>query len=183
MENYLDSAWNTVYARDVNLDALVVEGTTVPAEETAAVKTLTIDAALITWNSIAVSVDGVTLSEDFDSTSDTTLAAIATAIAGEDWITTAVVTEVGWDTEDDRVIVITAAVAGVDFTLANLTVTWGASQAWVVQATTTANEIDKDGYAKGCAFIDSDVASGTGWVYYNKWTNEVAVFTLVTQAA
>lgn len=38
-----------------------------------------------------------------------------------------------------------------------------------------------DGYAKGCTFIDTDVATGTGWVYFNKGTNASCVFTLVTQ--
>lgn len=37
-------------------------------------------------------------------------------------------------------------------------------------------------YAKWCIFIDTDVASGTGWVYFNKWTNTSCVFSLVTQA-
>lgn len=38
-------------------------------------------------------------------------------------------------------------------------------------------------YAKWCTFVDSDVASGTGWVYLNKGTNLSCVFTLATQAA
>lgn len=38
------------------------------------------------------------------------------------------------------------------------------------------------GYAKWCIFIDTDVASGTGWVYFNKWTKTSCVFSLVTQA-
>ena len=37
-------------------------------------------------------------------------------------------------------------------------------------------------YAKGCIFIDTDVASGTGWVYLNKGTNTSCIFSLVTQA-
>jgi hypothetical protein len=37
-------------------------------------------------------------------------------------------------------------------------------------------------YAKWCIFIDTDVASGTGWVYLNKWTKTSCIFTLVTQA-
>lgn len=38
------------------------------------------------------------------------------------------------------------------------------------------------GYAKGCIFIDSDVASGTGAMYLNKGIKTSCVFTLVTQA-
>jgi len=48
---------------------------------------------------------------------------------------------------------------------------------WTTVPTDTAT-----GYAKGCTFIDSDVATGTGWVYFNKGTNTSCVFTLVTQA-
>jgi len=39
-----------------------------------------------------------------------------------------------------------------------------------------------DGYAKGCIFIDTDVATGTGSFYLNKGTKDSCVFTLVTQA-
>ncbi|NCC99856.1 MAG: hypothetical protein EOL95_09200 [Bacteroidia bacterium] len=38
------------------------------------------------------------------------------------------------------------------------------------------------GYAKGCLFIDTDVATGTGSLYLNKGVNTACVFTLVTQA-
>lgn len=37
-------------------------------------------------------------------------------------------------------------------------------------------------YAKGCLFIDTDVAGWTGWLYCNKWTRSSCAFTLVTQA-
>jgi hypothetical protein len=39
-----------------------------------------------------------------------------------------------------------------------------------------------DGYAKGCIFIDTDVATGTGGMYLNKGTKDSCVFSLVTQA-
>ena len=48
---------------------------------------------------------------------------------------------------------------------------------WTTVPTDTAS-----GYAKGCTFIDTNVASGTGWVYFNKGINTSCVFTLVTQA-
>ena len=39
------------------------------------------------------------------------------------------------------------------------------------------------GYAKGCLFIDTDVASGTSGLYVNVGTNTSCVFKLVTNAA
>jgi len=39
-----------------------------------------------------------------------------------------------------------------------------------------------DGYAKGCLFIDTDVATGTSGLYCNKGTKDSCVFGLVTQA-
>ena len=38
------------------------------------------------------------------------------------------------------------------------------------------------GFAKGCIFIDTDVATGTGGMYLNKGTTSACVFSLVTQA-
>jgi hypothetical protein len=38
------------------------------------------------------------------------------------------------------------------------------------------------GFAKGCLFIDTDVADGTGALYLNKGVSTSAAFTLVTQA-
>jgi hypothetical protein len=37
------------------------------------------------------------------------------------------------------------------------------------------------GYAKGCLFIDTDVATGTTGLYCNKGTNTSSAFTAVTQ--
>ena len=37
-------------------------------------------------------------------------------------------------------------------------------------------------YAKGCLFIDTDVATGTTGLYCNKGTSAAAEFTAVTQA-
>jgi hypothetical protein len=39
-----------------------------------------------------------------------------------------------------------------------------------------------NGYAKGCLFIDTNVATGTTGLYCNKGTSSAAVFTAVTQA-
>ena len=38
------------------------------------------------------------------------------------------------------------------------------------------------GYAKGCLYIKTDVATGTGGLYCNKGTKTSSAFTLVTQA-
>jgi len=38
-----------------------------------------------------------------------------------------------------------------------------------------------DGYAKGCLFIDTNVATGTTGLYCNKGTKDSCVFTAVTQ--
>lgn len=37
------------------------------------------------------------------------------------------------------------------------------------------------GYAKGCIFIDTDIATGTGSMYLNKGVKTACVFSLVTQ--
>ena len=37
-------------------------------------------------------------------------------------------------------------------------------------------------YAKGCLFIDTNVATGTGGLYCNKGTAAACAFTLITQA-
>ena len=47
---------------------------------------------------------------------------------------------------------------------------------------TTVPTNDTAGYAKGCLFIDTDVAKGTGGLYCNKGTAAECTFTLVTQA-
>lgn len=38
-------------------------------------------------------------------------------------------------------------------------------------------------YAKGCLYIDTDVASGTSWLYVNVGTSTSCVFKLITNAA
>lgn len=46
---------------------------------------------------------------------------------------------------------------------------------------TTVPSDTTDGYAKGCLFIDTDVATGTTGLYCNKGTSTSCVFTAVTQ--
>ena len=47
---------------------------------------------------------------------------------------------------------------------------------------TTVPTNGSNGYAKGCLFIDTDVATGTTGLYCNKGTSSSCVFTAVTQA-
>lgn len=102
------------------------------------VSTLTLDAALITGNTISAKINGGTaITQVFDTDSDTTLAAFAVKLAAHAVIDTAVVTEVGGGTDNDRVITLTALAVGVAFTVTEAAVTGGASQAGVVAATTT----------------------------------------------
>lgn len=56
---------------------------------------------------------------------------------------------------------------------------WG--DALLVTGTTVPSN-STDGYAKGCLFIDTDVATGTSGLYCNKGTKDSCVFGLVTQS-
>lgn len=47
---------------------------------------------------------------------------------------------------------------------------------------TTVPTDGSSGYAKGCLFIDTDVATGTTGLYCNKGTKTSSQFTAVTQA-
>lgn len=106
--------------RDVEASAdivsVYVDGTR--ESTTASVQTLTASADFVATDSITVDIDGVTITQAFDADNDTTIEALAVQIAAEDGIATAVVTDSG---SSDHVIVITAAVAGVDFVIANAT--------------------------------------------------------------
>ena len=74
---------------------------------------------------------------------------------------------------------ISASVAGTSATIkvyhrdGNNDITWATGTD--VPADTTS------GYAKGCLFIDTDVATGTTGLNCNKGTNTSCVFTAVTQ--
>ena len=100
---------------------------------------LSIDAALIAANSFICSVNGTAIvAEVFAVDSDTTLAAIAAKIQALDPVATAAVTAVAGGTDNDRVIVITAASPWVTLSITDAAVTLGASQASVSVAETTA---------------------------------------------
>jgi len=125
----LTTAWDKVSVwltdklglyRDIedSTDVVSVYTDTTRETTTAAVKTLTASADFVATDVITVDIDWVTITQEFDTDNDTTIAALATQIAAEDWIATAVVTDSG---TSDHEIVITAAVAGVDFTITNAT--------------------------------------------------------------
>jgi len=92
-------------------------------------QTLTISAPFVTSNSTVVSVNGVALSPTvFATDSNTTLAALATALQATDAIASATVTNAGGGTDDDREIVIVANDPLVDVVLSGYACTLGASQ-------------------------------------------------------
>jgi hypothetical protein len=101
--------------------------------------TLTISAAFVASNSVVVSVNGVALSPTvFATDSNTTLAALATALQATTAIATATVTNAGAGTDDDREIVIVADDPLVDVVLTGYACSLGASQNTAAIATTTA---------------------------------------------
>jgi len=55
-----------------------------------------------------------------------------------------------------------------------------AGNALFATGTTVPTDTTK-GYAKGCLFIDTDVASGTTGLYCNKGTKASCIFTAITQ--
>jgi len=99
--------------------------------------TITLDAALVTANTVNGSVGGVPISQvTFATDSDTTLAAVAAAIAvaGGSTIKSASVTQVAAGTSNDRVIVVIPTDQQGGVALTGFAVTNGASQAGVVVA-------------------------------------------------
>lgn len=52
----------------------------------------------------------------------------------------------------------------------------------LIYATGTSTPTDANtGYAKGCLFVDTNVATGTTGLYCNKGTNTSCVFSAITQ--
>lgn len=92
-------------------------------------------------NTVALEVDSAAVTSGvFAVDSDTTLAALATDIAGEAGVATAVVRDSGGDGTRDRVIVVTAAVAGVAIVLDTETITGGVVQSKVEIVTVISNQ-------------------------------------------
>ena len=119
-----------------------------------AVVTMTFAGALVTSNTIDMNIDGVALAQQtFSTDSDTTMAAIAAAIQALAQIETATVTDAG---SNDRIIVITAATAGVDLDFSDITVASGSSQTTATVANTT------QPFALGSCIPNSNLNIGSG---------------------
>lgn len=65
----------------------------------------------------------------------------------------------------------------------NLVITRGENQKILLASGTTVPADTGTEYAKGCLFIDTDVASWTSGLYVNVGTDSSCVFKLVTNAA
>ncbi len=103
------------------------------------IKTYTLSAAYVTGNVIPITINGRIYSVSYASSSDETLQSLATAIATDADVATAVVTVVGGDQlgNDDRIITITS-VGGLSLNITDTTITGGASQPTVTIAQTQA---------------------------------------------
>jgi hypothetical protein len=89
---------------------------------------LTLDGALVTGNTIFIDVDGFTVSAPFSTDSNTTLAALATAIAARPNVAFASVIDAGSGDDDDRSILVRAVDIETPVVLTSLSITGGASQ-------------------------------------------------------
>jgi len=89
---------------------------------------ITLSGALVTGNTISVDVDGFTVSSVFVTDSNTTLAALAVAIAARPNVASATVVNAGSGTDDDRIVLIRADEIETPVVLTSMAVTGGASQ-------------------------------------------------------
>lgn len=97
---------------------------------------MTFDAALVALNTINGKVNGVAIDEiTFAGDSDTTMAAIAAAIAAMDGVKSATVIEVAAGVDNDRVIEVVSETAGAWVMLSEWVVAAGASQAGITITT------------------------------------------------
>lgn len=99
------------------------------ASVTPEIDTYTISAAYVSGNSIPITINGRTYTVTYASSSDATLQSLATAIATDPDVASAVVTVVGGNQTgtDDRVITITSR-GGLQLNISGTTITGGASQ-------------------------------------------------------
>lgn len=110
-------------------------------------KRLVFNAKLITGNSFTVNINGTAISApiSFTTDSDTTMAAIATAIQNHAAVSSATVETVAAGRENDRSIVVVAETAGPDqLTITEPVVSGGASQA-AVTILDVLNGVEADG--------------------------------------
>lgn len=97
----------------------------------------TFSGPLVASNVVAITIDGVTVSVTYATSSDATLAALATALSSHPSLDSATVTSVPGATNNDRVITAIAKVAAPAAVVLNsAVVTLGASQAAIVMQET-----------------------------------------------
>lgn len=134
-----------------------IEGTRV-----AQIETIVFSANIITGNTINLTVGAVALTQAFTTDNATTLAALATQIAAQPHIGSAV-------SDASHTITVTASAAGIPFLLTSASVTGGASQATIVMTITTANHGLADDLSE-ISLLDDD------W-YGLIWTERTLAFT------
>lgn len=116
----------------------------------AKVMTITLDADLITGNTIAATVNGSAVAQAFDTSHLNTMNAFAAAIDAVEGVASAVVGGVG-----NRIITVTAE-PGYELSITGASVSGGASQAGVTLATTTAGKT-------AASELDLVVAASNDW--------------------
>lgn len=132
---------------------------------------LTFGAAIVTGNTISMSIMGQTITTAFTTNSDTTMAEFAASIQAVSQVSTAVVTQVASATNNDRIIYISAADTFVGNTLKvhSPVVTGGSSQA-IIQVTTERAASTWTGLthvnnqAADNIQIDTDISPGGEWI-------------------
>jgi hypothetical protein len=110
-------------------------------DRVAQIQTIVFSAAIVTGNTIAITVDDVDLTQAFDTNNATTLTALAAQIQAEPGVATAA-------SNGSNTITVTSATPGVPTSLSDAVITGGASQALIVIATTTANHGPADDLAE-----------------------------------
>jgi hypothetical protein len=133
--------------------------------------TLTAAGALVASNTINMDIDDTPIAQaTFATNSNTTLAAIATRLQASSAITTAVVTDAGPEVDDDRLITVTGANAGVPVILSTPIVAAGSSQTTFTVATTRQPMLDTDAAAGSNLLADNvkleTAALGGEWIEF-----------------
>jgi len=118
--------------------------------------------ALVTDNTFNMKVNGTALTQEtFNSNSNTTVAAIAAELQALGSIESATVTDAGGGTDDDRVIVVTGAVKGVEVWMDGLTVAAGSSQTTAALTQTT------NAWSGASSIPAADLNCGSGDVQFD----------------
>lgn len=129
----------------------------------AQVQTITFSGNAVTGNTISIDIDGVTITQAFDTDQATTIAALAVKIAAQPGVATAVVDG------GNLVITVTAQNAGIPVDIDNALITGGASQATLAIATTTPNH----GIQEDLAEIQDEDDAWYGLIFTNRTADDV----------